>query len=434
MTEPTDPEPQPALPAQAGRLTRLADRLTLDPTAALLLLLVAAFLLRALWLNLPEGSLIFDETYYVNAARLLIGIQPPEGAPWHDAPLWLDPNTEHPPLGKVLIALSMGVFGDTGMGWRVPSLLAGMVALVALYGIVLALGGGRRMALLATALYALDVLSFLHGRIGTLDMMLVAPLLVGMWLALKQRWLLAGAVFGVAFLVKTPAVYGLGAAVLWWLLGLAILWRHERRPGLRDLLPGFTLVGAFAAVSLVGLWLLDLRTTTYTSPFDHLGRMLGYGFALQQQYSPDSIASSPFDWLVNGGQIDYLKVAVNLMVGEAVVGSTPSVWFRALINPVLIGTASIAILYGVWLAWTRPDGVARWSLVWLVTGWVPYVVLSVVANRIEYLYYALPLIPALAAITAAWLVRSRLPRLVVLGYVALNTVAFAAWFPFRQVP
>jgi 4-amino-4-deoxy-L-arabinose transferase-like glycosyltransferase len=434
VTEPTDPEPQPALPAQAGRLTRLADRLTLDPTAALLLLLVAAFLLRALWLNLPEGSLIFDETYYVNAARLLIGIQPPEGAPWHDAPLWLDPNTEHPPLGKVLIALSMGVFGDTGMGWRVPSLLAGMVALVALYGIVLALGGGRRMALLATALYALDVLSFLQGRIGTLDMMLVAPLLVGMWLALKQRWLLAGAVFGVAFLVKTPAVYGLGAAVLWWLLGLAILWRHERRPGLRDLLPGFTLVGAFAAVSLVGLWLLDLRTTTYTSPFDHLGRMLGYGFALQQQYSPDSIASSPFDWLVNGGQIDYLKVAVNLMVGEAVVGSTPSVWFRALINPVLIGTASIAILYGVWLAWTRPDGVARWSLVWLVTGWVPYVVLSVVANRIEYLYYALPLIPALAAITAAWLVRSRLPRLVVLGYVALNTVAFAAWFPFRQVP
>jgi 4-amino-4-deoxy-L-arabinose transferase-like glycosyltransferase len=428
------PEPSAGPPTSWGRFTRLVDRFTLDPSAALLLLLVAAFLLRALWLNLPEGSLIFDETYYVNAARLLIGTQPPDGAPWHDAPLWLDPNTEHPPLGKALIALSMGVFGDTGVGWRVPSLVAGMVALLALHGIVLALGGGRRMALLATALYAFDVLSFLHGRIGTLDMLLVAPLLVGMWSAIKGRWLLAGAVFGVAVLVKTPAVYGLGAAVLWWLLGLAIVWRRERRPALRDLLPGIRLVGVFAVVSVVGLWLLDLRYTTFTNPFDHVSRMLGYGFALQQQYRPDSIASSPFDWLVNGGQIDYLKVAVNLMVGDTIVGSAPSVWFRALINPVLIGTASIAILYGTWLAWTRPDGVARWSLIWLLTGWLPYVALSVVANRIEYVYYVLPLIPALAAITAAWLIRSQLPRLVVLGYVGLNVVAFAAWFPFRQVP
>ena len=53
-------------------------------TAALLLLLVAAFLLRALWLNLPDGSLIFDETYYVKDAESLrqLGYEGrwPEGA------------------------------------------------------------------------------------------------------------------------------------------------------------------------------------------------------------------------------------------------------------------------------------------------------------------------------------------------------------------
>lgn len=77
---------------------------------------------------------------------------------------------------------------------------------------------------------------------------------------------------------------------------------------------------------------------------------------------------------------------------------------------------------------------ARWSLIWLLTGWLPYVLLSAFANRIEYLYYVLPIIPALAAITAAWLIGSHRSRFVVLGYVALNVVAFAAWFPFRQVP
>jgi hypothetical protein len=31
----------------------------------------------------------------------------------------LDPNTEHPPLGKLLIALSVLLFGDNGIAWRI---------------------------------------------------------------------------------------------------------------------------------------------------------------------------------------------------------------------------------------------------------------------------------------------------------------------------
>src|SRR5919199_1786380 len=48
------------------------------PGQTLILLLVAAGLLRALWLESPDRSLIFDEQYYVNAARVLAGI--PVGA------------------------------------------------------------------------------------------------------------------------------------------------------------------------------------------------------------------------------------------------------------------------------------------------------------------------------------------------------------------
>src|SRR4051812_48135809 len=48
---------------------RLAD-LVPGPGSLLLLLVVGSVLLRLLWLEKPAGSLIFDETYYVNAARV----------------------------------------------------------------------------------------------------------------------------------------------------------------------------------------------------------------------------------------------------------------------------------------------------------------------------------------------------------------------------
>ena len=49
-----------------------------DPWRVLPLLLIAAFVVRSAWLSLPSGSLIFDEAYYVNASRIILGIAVPQ--------------------------------------------------------------------------------------------------------------------------------------------------------------------------------------------------------------------------------------------------------------------------------------------------------------------------------------------------------------------
>ena len=397
-------------------------------------MLAVSFLLRVMWLSLPPGALIFDESFYVNAARVIAGIHPPAGAHYADQPLFLDPNTEHPPLGKALMAASILVFGDNGLGWRIPSLVAGMVALVALYGVVRAAGGRPWLGVLAVALYSLDILSFIHGRIGTLDMMSVAFLLVGAWLALRERWLLAGAALALGTLVKVPGAYGLVAVVLW--QGLA-LWRTSRTHRLRwrDLAPTGALLGAYAFVGLAGLWLLDLRFTTYANPLDHIDHMLHYGFALQGAFNPSGdITSAPWQWLMNQGQFDYLRTAVNSLVNGTVVGSRVTIEFRALLNPVLIGSVWLAVLFGAWLAWKRGEALAAWALIWSAANYLPYVALSLLANRITYFYYILPSVPALAVLTAILLVHGRFPRIVVWAYLAASIVAFIAFFPFRQVP
>jgi len=418
-----------------ARLTRL----TPDAPTLFLLVAVAALLLRALWLNKPDGSLIFDETYYVNAARVINGWAVPEGAPYADAAPFLDPNREHPPLGKALIAASMLLFGDTGLGWRMPSVLAGVVSLIAVWSIVRALGGRASVALLAATVLSLDVLSFVHGRIGTLDMMPVALTLVGARFALVRSRVLAGAALAglflaLALLVKIPSIYALGAVFVWMSLPAVATWRRTGRIGPRDLLPQVALVASFALVAIGGLWLLDLRYTTFTSPFDHIAHILQYGFALADRYTPDSITSEPWQWLVNDGQFDYLRVNVNTLVNDEVVGSVPSVQFRGLMNPVLIGLAALAIPWAAWRAWRLRDMVAGWGLLWAGANFLPYLVLALISERVMYFYYILPAIPGLAIVSGLFLVRSRMPRVVVAVWVLALIALFIAWFPFRSVP
>ena len=44
-----------------------------EPERVLALVLLVAFVTRAIWLALPTGALIFDEAFYVNAARVILG-------------------------------------------------------------------------------------------------------------------------------------------------------------------------------------------------------------------------------------------------------------------------------------------------------------------------------------------------------------------------
>src|SRR5262245_35668751 len=63
---------------------------------------------------------IYDEQAYVSSARAFLN----GGA---------DTNPEHPPMGKLLIAGSMKVFGDNPVGWRMASVLAGVGIVVGMF-------------------------------------------------------------------------------------------------------------------------------------------------------------------------------------------------------------------------------------------------------------------------------------------------------------
>jgi dolichyl-phosphate-mannose-protein mannosyltransferase len=423
-----------AIAAVGGRLLASLR----DPGTALPLLLIAALAARVVWLDFPKGSLIFDEAYYVNAARILLGWTVEPGAHYAGSPVGFDPNMEHPPLGKLILALSMLVFGDNGIGWRVPSVVAGMTALGAVYLIVRAAGETAWLAILAVAFLAFDNLTLVHGRIGTLDMLVLAPMLIGAWLALRERWVLAGICLAVALLVKLTAIFALLAILAILAIRIVTGWREDGRVRIAHLRAAVTVVVVSAGLFLAGLWALDARYSTYASPIDHIAHMVDYGAKLRSPVDRAGICatndSAPWEWPFNECQITYLRVDVTTRVGDKVVSKVPSIDFRGALNPLLAGAIPLAFLFTGWLAWRGRHRLAGWAVIWAAANYLPYVVLSIVNHRITYIYYFLQVIPAIAIAVTIVLLRSSLPRFVTVGFIVAYAVGFAAYFPFRTIP
>ena len=407
-----------------------------DPARVIGLLLLVSLVFRVVWLNVPSKGLIFDETYYVNAARVILGW--PATAHYVDSPAGFDPNTEHPALGKLLMATSMLVLGDHGLAWRLPSVIAGMVALLAVWAIARDLGRSAWLPILVTGLVSFDNLTLVHGRIGTLDILVLAPMLVGSWLALRRRWILAGVAMGIALLIKITALYGIGAVVLFVLLTEGPdWWRARRMPGIDDLRGPLGFVIITFSIAIGGMTLLDIAMSRFPSPVDHIARIFTYGANLKAPITvglcPEA-DSRPWQWIFNECQINYFRSDITVRASGEIIAKYATIEFRGALNPFLAGAIPLAALYTAWYAWRTRDRLAIWAIAWGAANYVPYLLLAAFTPRIMYIYYALPLVPAAAVGIALLLTRSGLPRAVLWGFLAAYLIGFAAYFPFRQVP
>ena len=307
--------------------------------------------------NARQHVLIFDEVYYINAARVIAGLRPPAGANYGLAPLGDDPNGEHPQLAKLIMAGSIELLGDNPWGWRMPSVILGAIALLGMFALVRAVGGSPWLAVAATALMASDNLLLVHGRIGTLDVFTVAAMLWAVALYLRGRWLLAGAVAGVGMCTKLVGVDALLVVVA---LEAVRLWRLREgaRPRLVEVRQRLArLVGCALASGgvLVGLLaLLDRIAPPYDDAnrrligggvFGHLHHILSYAGTLTSPGGPKGIASYPWGWLVDYKPIPYL-VVVPAHPSSDLRDVHPAVHFLGLISPPLL----LAALPGLGLA------------------------------------------------------------------------------------
>ena len=417
------------------RLGRSVERLAPDALhqRLLLLLVLASFLLRLLWLGLPEGALVFDEKYYVNSARMLAGIPPGQDV-YKDKALGLDPNIEHPPLAKLITAGSIRLLGDNAYGWRIPSVLFGTLAVVLMYRIARRLSDDPYVGLLAAALLAFDNLVFVHGRIFTLDISMLAFLLLGFDFYLAGRSTLAGLALALAALCKIPG--GFGLLVIGAYEALRLYPRSAEGWNLRPAIRRLVRLGVtFALAFLLLLGLLDRLYTEFPHPIAHLQHIGNYAQLLRRQ-APSGVESLPWQWLWNDVEIPYLKVEQQVRVGDELKENRPLIFFRGAMNPYVLHLWPLALAFAVWVWWRRQSGVelSAFSLAWFVMMYLPFVAASLFGQRISYLFYFLPTLPSIVLASSGFLLGAGLPRPVVWAYLCAVLFGFYGYFPFRPVP
>lgn len=240
-------------------------------------IVVAAVFFLLIRIGAPAGH-VLDEFHYIPAAQEVLATL-------------TDSNYEHPPLGKLLIASSLGLFGDNPLGWRLMSVLFGGLTLGAIYLWARALFAERRAALMTVALSAVNHHVYVMSRVGMLDAFMVAFMAGGLaawaWAERTEptssrratRMALAGALLGLSIASKWAGILALG-----WVGCMALLAGEWRRPVRLLLTLGvlpvvvyfatflpFFLAPAGPALSLSELWAMQTRMLDgqLNVPMDH---------------------------------------------------------------------------------------------------------------------------------------------------------------------
>ncbi len=177
-------------------------------------------------INLARPSkLVFDEVHYVSAARVLLGLVRPE-------------NTEHPLVGKLIIAAGIALFGDNSFGWRFFSTIAASAVVMGVFAIGWLLFHRIRPAAFAALFVMLNFTVYIQARIGMLDGFMAAFVIVAIAALLAAMRARAGQV--LPRLVAGAVLLGLAAGTKWVAVpyivyaGAAIAlirWRDARRMG-----------------------------------------------------------------------------------------------------------------------------------------------------------------------------------------------------------
>jgi predicted membrane-bound dolichyl-phosphate-mannose-protein mannosyltransferase len=295
---------------------------------------------------------VSDETYYtVYANDLLRGVAS---------------NLEHPPLAKTFIAASIAVLGNDWVAWRLPAILFVLLATYLTYKIALEFLS-EKAALFSACVLSLSIVFLYVGSVAFLDMPCLAFGLLGLYLALRSRYVFSGLAFGLSFLCKELGVLLFIATLIYLLI---------RKVKFGRLLRFST---AMVTLSYVGVWIYDLAYkpieagVVLSDALENFYYMVMYQLSLHTLAVPVKSWFPPYGWVSPFGNNALYQGLIQ-----------PSVAVEYFMFPLLI---LLPILY-----WKRREALALLTWLGLAFTYLPWFIAGLYTHIILnfYVVYSVP--------------------------------------------
>ncbi|MBE0516666.1 MAG: phospholipid carrier-dependent glycosyltransferase [Methanophagales archaeon] len=413
-----------------------------------------------------KNGAYFDEMYFVRTAQEHLKLAEPY-------------EWTHPPLGKLIIALGIAVFGMNPVGWRIFGVLAaaGMIPLIFLFA--KRLFKSSVAGIIAAFLLTFDFMHFSLARLATGEIYLLLFSLLMFYFAFdyfskregeggdseggrkigaSTSLFLSVIFFGLGFAVKWIALFGFAAV----LILVAVSNVRERKPVLSD--STIILAGLFVSAAIyiatyipymlsggghglitihrlplyIGYLSEYLSSGTLSSTplnsltvFDLQLCMFGYhaGIAATHPFS-----SPWWSWPLMLKPLWMYSNPLDGMVSTIVLMGNPALWWGSIPALILIGARAVATM--IKKTGAEYNFVYLFILIPFLLQWLPYALIT----RILFIYHFVANVPFMIFAVTYWLhlpfatnysskKRGLFFKSMVIAFLILTTSLFFLFYP-----
>lgn len=381
------------------------------------------------------GETYFDEIYFVKSAEQYLNLQVPY-------------EWTHPPLGKLIIASGIAVFGYNPFGWRIMGVIAATLMIPLMYFLGKKLFGTWIGGFAAAFLLTFDFMHFTMARMGTVDTYVVffsvasqlffliylKQVLQNGWKTSVQPLFLAFLFFALGFSVKWVVLYGFAAQIAI-LLALRLKEVAKVKKSWLDKLnafsdPPYAMVLGFLLIAVLVYFLTYipdmLAGRSLIEVMNLQGSMYGYHSTLTASHPFSSPWWSwPFMlkplWL-------YVSTLPSNLKSTIVLLGNPLVWWSGFACAVGI---SVFTVFKIVKAGGKKLGdvglPALFIPVFFFFQWIPYILIS----RVTFIYHFFVNVPFLCLATAYLISRywsSKWMKISAIVYFAATMAMFGLFY------